>query len=337
MSFRATFADVKRSLIPTALGMCTDDARILKYTNEAIQRLIERGRWWGTVVRARFCVTSGCITWPRQVAAVENIQLDGSVIPVRNQWYEFLEYRDPLNFASCTTDCSQCAPGYLSCQDRGTAPTVIDVVGNRKVRIYPTDLSDNGKRVLIQGYDENRLWVRTQLAGTWYDGEWLTLVNPHVTSTKTFSSITGIQKQATNMRVAIYEYNPANGGQRTLAIMEPDELVACYRRSFIPQFNCDTSCSSCDNRTVTAMVKLAYQPIASDEDWLLISSIPALKDCIMSLWKEQNNEPAEANRLFLKALDTLNHELRTFTGDRRSFHIAPFGTAFLNKHTVGYR
>jgi hypothetical protein len=326
MSFRATFADIKLSRIPKVLGLCNDDSRLLEFTNEAIQRLLEKGRWWGTVVKARFCITSGCLTWPRNVAAIDAVQLDSSPIAVKNQWFEFLEYRDP----SC------CCETSAKLQDRGTAPTVVDVVGSKKVRAYITDTSDATKRVLIQGYDQNRSWVRTQLGGQWYDGEWLTLAYPHVTSTNYFTSITGIQKNETNLRVAIYEYNPVNGGMRTLAIMEPDEKIANYRRSYIGCLSNFSNPTACESSTVTAMVKLDYAPVKKDEDWLLIANIPALKDMIMSITKLEKNETAEAQVLERKAIQTLNDELRTFTSDKRSFNIAAHGSAPLSYHTAGY-
>ena len=94
-AMKFTLGTIKASRLPHVLGVCSDDARLVQWANAAQERLMARGRWWGTVVRAKFCVADGCLTWPREVAVIEKVRLCGKPIIAHGLWYEFTDYVDP--------------------------------------------------------------------------------------------------------------------------------------------------------------------------------------------------------------------------------------------------
>src|SRR5438128_12050363 len=86
-----TFSDVKASRIPEALNIVPTDSRLPQYVNEATLRLLKRGNWWGTVPRYQLSATSGIITFPKQIAAIETVALCDMPIPVHDFWFEYLD------------------------------------------------------------------------------------------------------------------------------------------------------------------------------------------------------------------------------------------------------
>src|SRR3954463_5933852 len=89
---RITFADAKSSRpLQAAVGACGTEPRFADLLNEAQQRLLYEGKWWGTVIRYQFCAVDGCITLPRAAAALEAVAVCGRPIPIRDMWFEFIE------------------------------------------------------------------------------------------------------------------------------------------------------------------------------------------------------------------------------------------------------
>lgn len=309
------------SRIPKALGLCSDSPELIEYVNEAQERLLQKGTWWGTVQRARFCASQGCLTWPREVAAIRAIAVCQDGIPIRNGWYEFTG-------ASWIRDDGDCGP--LELVDRGTACTYSDIVGTgKKLRFYPTRSEDVGKRILVQGYDANSLWIRNEDSGVWVDGEYVTLGNPFGDTVSEMTALTGVIKDNTVDRVNVYELDIATGVERQIAFWQATEKVPEYRRSFIPDIDRCQCSASCTSITVTALCKLKHIPVAIPTDFLIIGNIPALKDMCLSIHRRENNEEQLALALERSALRELVREKREMVGDVTSIWVETQGTAKL--------
>jgi len=310
---RSTLENAKdpNSGISRVLNLDPSDARFTAYVNESMQRLITCMRSWGTVMRYQICVTNGCLTWPRIIAAVEAVAICNTPILIRNGWFEFLETGPGLQ-GDGTGSCNTC--GGLQMFDRGTACTFADIIGvNKKIKVYADVTEATEAKILIQGYDENFNWIRTLVSGEWVDGEYVSISTTPVTSTKFFSSITGIQKPITNGFVRLYEYDTDLTTQRAIAIYEPDETNPSYRRSLIPGLS-RVSGGACETKTVTAEVKLDYVPARVDTDWLVIGNLPALKDMCQSILKGERNLAVESAQWEARALITLGRELHHYNG-----------------------
>src|SRR5689334_1158758 len=85
-----TLASAKDSALPGAVGLCPDDPRFTRLLNQARNRLMNHGRWWGMVARLRFCLDGNLVTWPGIVAHPERLVVCGHSVQVQNAWYEYL-------------------------------------------------------------------------------------------------------------------------------------------------------------------------------------------------------------------------------------------------------
>ena len=66
-----------RPTIAKVIGVCADSDTVPFYLNQAVERLLPRGKWKGTFQRYRTCINSACITLPRHFECVEGFALCG--------------------------------------------------------------------------------------------------------------------------------------------------------------------------------------------------------------------------------------------------------------------
>lgn len=309
---KLTLGNIRAGRIPTVLGVCSDDARLIDWANEAQERMMNCGRWFGTVARARFCITNDCLVWPREVAFIEGIKLCGQPISSHNMWYEFTEYVNPW------CDSWTCSSNDPSLEERGLTPVVADITGTgKKVIVYARDATDSNttKRILVQGRDENNQWIR-MLFTEWVDGEWIVPLDTGRVSTKFFDGgITGIQKDDTNSNILMYQYDDATSTvEHLLGNYQPNEQNPQYRKSYLKNIGGGCCCNSCgcdddDTKTVEAIVTLQHVPVAADTDWLLIQNEAAFKFAMLACKLEEtegNQDRAEIE--FKKAIRELRRQ-----------------------------
>lgn len=302
-----------RATIGRVMGVCSTDSRIPDILNEAVQRLISRGKWVGTTARYRICVNSGCITWPRQIETIESFAICDRPGIIRNEWFEFV----------------QDGPGVMAHDenwgnlliDRGTAISFDDFNGtNKKIRVYADVAESADAKLFVQYYDSNANWKRTLVSGSWVNGEYITIsTTPQNSESHVLTGgWVGVQKPVTNGVVRVYEYDTVTGAQRPLAIYEPDETRPEYRRSMIPGLSdmpaCDDSSTGCTSKAVTVMAKLKFIPVSADTDLLLIGNLPALKDMVQAILKRERNLLGEAAAYEVSAINELQQELASYQG-----------------------
>lgn len=320
---RTTLADAKASRIPIIANLSPSDSRFADLINEAQQRLIQTGEiFWGSHQRVQFCVTSGCLVLPRQVASVETVAVCDQPIPIRNRWFEWLDSGIGIRSDStCSTNenCGAGRCGGLGLLDRGEVCTFADIIpSDKKVKVYADVAEDSDAYITIQGYDDNNQWVRTLDGSDWIDGEKVLISTTPQTSATFFSAITGVQKPITNGPVRLYEYDTVNLTQRAIAVYEPDETNPSYRKMFISGLSsngcCDCTGDDSGTNQVTVMAKLEFIPVRNDSDWLLIGNLPALKDEVQSIMKFENNLAEEGAFWHMKAIAGLRAEVRHYLG-----------------------
>lgn len=315
---KLTLGDIKTN-VARLLSMSATDTRVPGYINEAQQRLAYKGKWPGTYAKYSITNTSGTITWPRQLETIEAVAVAERPGIIRNEWYEFLESGPGLQ-DSLDTD-------RYTLIDRGEAPAFSDINGtDKKLRVYSGVTADSGVKVLLQGYDENGVWIRTQDSSTnkWYDGEEVTLSSTYVETDNLFSSLSAVQKPVTEGNVKVYEYKPADSSQRVIAEYQPTETRPVYRRSLI------SGLKDNDDAVVTVVGKLRFTPAVNDTDWLYISYEAAIKEMVMSIRKAENNLVKEAEAYEKRAIDLLQDQLSHHLGDG---HVAV--PRFQNVNTFG--
>jgi len=344
---RLRLIDVRRSFLPEAVGYCAADAnRLITTINEAQERCVLAGGetgWWGSYVKMVFNVscTDPYLTTPRGVARLINLDICKRPIPIQNEFWEMLEFGNglqapcnPITTDTCVSKCQQ-----TQVYERGTVATFSDIVPPDKIiRIYLTDAADVGKRVLLQGEDQNGATIVTMDGLVQVQGVFVSLVAPFADSPMVIDRLTGVQKDITIGSVSFYEVDQTTGNQRLILTMEPGEEVANYRRYYLAGLprNC---CDGATTVQVTAMAKMELIPVKTDTDYLLIQCLPALIEMAESVRYGRMDESSNQQMAELKrrnAIKLLNGQLIHYEGkDMPAVSFQPFGSARLSRAGVG--
>jgi hypothetical protein len=163
---RRTYGSVKEQLARvTQNGMCPDSPQLLARTNEAQERLLNKGLYAGTYGRYSVCVYGGCITLPREFESILGYNYGGAPAQVYNQWYEFMANGPGTSPAGA----------WRQLQDRGFVPSFRPLDAQRYIRVY-TDLAEDAtSTILFRGSDSYNNRIQTIENGAYIDGERLNL------------------------------------------------------------------------------------------------------------------------------------------------------------------
>jgi hypothetical protein len=163
---RRTYGSVKAQLARvTQNGMCSSDAQLLARTNEAQERLLNKGLYAGTYGRYSICVYGGCITLPREFESILGYNYSGAPAQVYNQWYEFMANGPGMSPAG----------DWRQLQDRGFVPCFRSIESQKYIRVY-TDLAEDAtSTILFRGSDSYNNRIQTIENGAYIDGERLNL------------------------------------------------------------------------------------------------------------------------------------------------------------------
>lgn len=341
-----TVLQLKRSRIPKNLGLCDDDPRLLQWFNEFQEDALNHGRWWGTIVAGEFCTFGGQVAFPRSVACVEQITIGGHTLDAHNQWYRFMSpVSQPHTCDSCGCgnghsgrfDCGQC--GSRVWQDDGTLPVFRQISGQKYIKLYTRSTTDVGKKVLVQGYDVNNEWVRkaytTGGITSWVDGEYITLGSPFGIGSTLWTAVTGIQKDVTDKNVLAYAVS-ASGHETLIADWQPDEVNPSYRVAKIPCLGCHTRDGELRAGSIQALVKLEHIPVSLDTDWLILGNMVAIEHGMRARMYYERNQDTAADKEMVRAVNALNHELRTHTGDRTEI-LVDIGCESFREDLIGFQ
>ena len=179
---RRTYGSVKEQLARiTQNGMCATDPQLLARTNEAQERLLNKGLYAGTYGRYSVCVYGGCITLPREFESILGYNFQGAPAQVYNQWYEFLANGPGIAPAGA----------WRQLLDRGFVPCFRSIEAQKYIRVY-TDLAEDAtSTILFRGSDTYNNRVQTIENGVYIDGERLNLSAGSGNSSVLVSGLTG--------------------------------------------------------------------------------------------------------------------------------------------------
>lgn len=331
---RPTFAQLRSSSFPRALGYCaTDFGDVRDGANECMERLMidplapDEG-WVGGWGRFAFTVRPlnapggfSYLTTPRDVVRLIGIDICSRPIKLRNGFFEFLEFGRGLQPRSSSCGNGLFAGQNCTCQtasesfDRDNVPTLADLAGTPQfIRIIPSNSGDIRKRVLVQGQDKNAKTVYgvDPLTGQAIEGEYVAIAQPFAQTLNEYSSITGLSKEATLAPVIFQQVDAATGSAADLSSMEPSETTASYRRYLLtglPRNCCNTPSGTV---TVTAQAKFDFLPVMTDSDYLSIPNIPALIEegyCLRYSRMDSQVAASLEQRHHAKAITLLNGQL----------------------------
>lgn len=360
MAQRLRLYDVRVSRLPETVGLCQGDtARIAAIVNSAQRRLLyckEAGEegWNGGWAEIQFTVsqTSPFFTCTPDIARLEFIDICNRPVTLNNQFVEYLRFgngRFPKIFQGCHRGCRS---GEVF--SRNNVPTFTDLTAPPQfLTVFPNDPSDAGKRVLLQGTDQNGNIIYSEDGGIRITGIFVSLAAPFVQTPLTFNSITGIQKDVTNGTVQIFQTDPNSGAQVLLVTMQPWETTAWYRRYYFNDlpFSCCSlaGLNPCISPpattptvaavTVTALAKMDFVPVYADTDYCIIQNLEALIEESQSV-RYSTMDSDQSKRLEAQkhkdAVRLLNGELNHFYGtDYPAINVAVFGSARLEHQMIG--
>lgn len=352
---RVTLLDAKNSRIPSQIGACPTDQRFIDLLNEAQERLLICGKWWGTVQKWRFCATDGCVALPSQFATLEAVAVCGRPISVRDQFYEFLENGFGIRgqqivstTAGVTSPCCGGVAGICGIQEalyRGHYPTFSDIQPTGKtLQLVCDKITDVGKPVLCLGYDDNNNWIRTTQNGVVADGEVVLLAQGSGTvSVNNFSAVTDLQPPPNlDGQFWLYEYTAATASQRLIGQYQYFDVRPSFARYFFPAiipFTGTAPGSPCTQVLVEALVKLEFIKVVKDTDYLIIGSIPALKEMMMALSKAEDEPDAIRKVQIVSAGQTvakqiLDQQLDHYLGSGRKMGMTLVGSSIGDVYPV---
>lgn len=296
---RRTYGSVKDQLARvTQNGMCATDPQLLARTNEAQERLLNKGLYAGTYGRYAVCVYGGCITLPREFESIVGYNFGQVPGQVYNEWYEFMDNGPGIAPAG----------DWKRLIDRGYVPTFRDLPDQRYIKVYTDLVEDSNAYILFRGSDTFNNRVQTQYNDQFIDGERLPLSTSPVTTSKAFRQVDAVNKSVTKGWVRVYAVDPDTGTESCIAILAPDETLPMYRRYAIPGYENE------EGSLVTVLAKRKFIPVVSDDDDLIVTNLGALKMMAIAIEKEENNNLDEAAKYEAKALDLLREELREVQG-----------------------
>jgi len=294
-------------------GMRVDDARLLTATNLVQELLIYQGKWPGLEGRFAFCVYDGVITLPRFYVTLIKASDVNCVIPVHNQWFEFLGY-GPGQQNSET--------GWINgIIDRGEMPVARQPAADElvvRVRSFEDERDADGTRAQIRvfGYGNDDVWIRTQDATTdeWYDGVKIDLRGDDsvnwADSLKYFSSITKVLKPATVGRVEL-TYLAADASETFCATYMHDETHPSFRTYYLPGVD---STSLPDGLRVYAWARRRFIPVTGDDDEMMITNLPALRSGLIALRMQETDKFRAFTEHFNAAKAFLTAESEIYNG-----------------------
>lgn len=295
------------------LSLCwpKDRIRVCSYINRAVERLLAEGKWKGTVADFRICVTNGCLVWPRQIETIEAYAICKTPGTLRSGWFQYIP-SGPGILSGNT-----CAGSGLI--DREDVCSFDNVIGTGKQLAVYCDLQeDAGTTITLQYNDAGGNFARKKYGSEWIDGERIALPPA---GTYAYSSnavapggLVRVYKSETKGIVRLYEYDPVKTLLRPLGYYAPDEKVPVYRSSEIPGFVNTASSTTCTGVQVDVRAKIRFVPVVTDDDFLVISHIEAVRLACQGVLKEENSKLVEGMAFFNLAIRLLDAQLRSWRG-----------------------
>jgi hypothetical protein len=234
-----------------------------------------------------------CIALPREVETVIGVNIGGQPVLGYGQLFNF-HLNGP---GDCRTICE------WKWQDQGNFHcTYRELIHPAKLVAYLQTPADNGKQLIVYGYDEGGNVLRRQdSTGTWINGYQVPTIYgvavPDV-GAPTIARIAGLYKEPTVGSVRLSTTDDSGATGTLLTVMEPDETLPQYRRIML-----NRSCNWAriafrrSNPTFTSR----YDHIALKSRIALLIALQARKHYSDNQIAEAHSYEADAARLELEA------------------------------------
>jgi hypothetical protein len=302
---RITLGEVRPQLF-TAIVPSIDNQsnidRFNSYLNLAQERLINSGKWTGTILPVRFYSPSGMITLPRRFTSAlaakwskgtGNGNNASGPINIRNGWFTYLT---PISDLWAASYWPRYGYNETFFDDLGDGfPTFTDSTYETfALKIEIENSSDALNEVVIKGIDENNNSITINVV----------LSDTSITTTQLFKRITFFQKAITNGTINLYAVSGIN--EEKIGEYESTETTASYHRYAVPN---EPTIDYLD-----VLCKIRFVPCIYDTDEVIVSNLGALKMMLTSLKFEDEADIERSEMFFMKALQLLNGESKEVRG-----------------------
>lgn len=208
------------------IGSCNDE-QLFRWMGDVVTLIANKAEFEGFKGWIDICTGSSCgmcVTLPREVETVLAVNIGGKPSLGLDQLFNF-----HLNGPG---DCRHTLE--WSWQDQGAwHPVYRDLVTPAKLVAYTQTPEDNGKQLLVYGYDKNGNVLREKVGGEWRDGYQVPTIYgvavPPVGAPE-IARITRVYKDRTAGSIRLSTTDDSGNTGTLLAVYEPDETLPQYRR-----------------------------------------------------------------------------------------------------------
>jgi hypothetical protein len=320
-----TFRQLKYGAVGRASGLNVEGCDFLKYCNDSVRQLMNRGNWWATVQVMTGCVRDNCIVWPRGVAAILALNTCRDHTIVQNKWFSFRPLDSSWRGEMRNFNQNGWAGEFIT-EMLNTSPVFNPIKAQGfTIRFFISLPSDAGKLITVYGTDVNGQEIRTQRPdGTIQDGVQVALVNPSVDTPMAVRHVTRIVKGETDGEVRAYQFNVAQGFMLDLGLYQPSELNPEYVVSRI--MGCRRGNFNGCTEQVSAMVKLKFMSFKFNDDLVQVDNEDAIRDMILSIRKKEQGDIAASAAYEMSAFREMNYQMKNlFPDEQFVVNFLPFG------------
>jgi hypothetical protein len=222
------------------IGIC-DDTKLFRWIADAVSLIANKGDFEGLrgfldICTAGCCCEEGsncnaaggcgrrCVVLPREVQTVIGVNIAGKPSVGFSQLFSF-HINGP---GDCKKSCD------FSWEDKGgNHSTYRDLIIPAKLVVHLQTDEDNGKEVIVYGFDKAGQLLRHQVGTEWRNGAIIPTifgVALPASDSPIIARITGVFKERTVGSVRLSTIDDTGASGVTLAVYEPDETVPQYRR-----------------------------------------------------------------------------------------------------------
>lgn len=330
-----------QTTIPNVAGVAPTSQQFIAYVNDACRILLDLGGqndygWWGTVQAIDGMAYDNCFVWPSNVAAVLGMGDCRGAMPVRNGWFEYTEMRQ---------EHWDYAQGWLVCNKRSS---VMEFKGSTclfySIQSNPTQImvagstADTGAQITIYGKDYSGQEVTSVQNGVPQRGVVLT-INPtgsqiNVTPVP-MSSVEAVSKLVTNSTVQLFAYANSTPGA-ALALYNPGDVNPSFLYSTLRRQDGGQGHIGKVPRRISALVRLAFTPVANPADIICIDNPDAIKSMVQSLRARESGDETAGDKYEKTALRRLIAQINNrFPIQQFSVKYAPSGMAGTRRVNLG--
>lgn len=207
------------------VGNC-EEKRFFRWLGDAVTLIANKGDFEGWKGWLDICTVGDgrCLTLPREVDTVIAVNMGGRPTLGYGQLFNF-HLNGP---GDCGQSCS------WSWQDQGAwHSTYRDIETPTKLVAYLDTAADNGKSLVVYGFDSTGRPLRRNEAGEWVPGHRVPTIYAYAVpdaGAPLVARITGVDKAETTGSVRLSTIDDSGPTGVTLGIYEPDEVLPQYRR-----------------------------------------------------------------------------------------------------------